>query len=139
MRHRTGSLRGLGHLQHEFRIGTRSIFATDDDFQAVVVGVRHQFEDGVEHPGAVALQFLGEMDVRHRDGEIDHLHIELFAGIDVRLAHAAPHDQLRIQIQRGDGVDAFAFFMPHRRDADFQFRHAERIELARDVQLLLPA
>src|SRR5512143_4039480 len=30
-----------------------------------------------------------------------------------------------------------AFILAHRRDADFQFRHAERVELARDVQLLL--
>ena len=63
---RTRGLCGFGHLQHEFRIGARSVFATDDDFQPVVVSVRHQFKDGIEHPGTVAFQLLGKMDVRHR-------------------------------------------------------------------------
>ena len=135
-------MRRLGDLRQKIRIGARRVLGADADLEAGVASERDMVADAPQEPGAIAAQLVGEVLIRRRHGDVDQVRAETAAGGDVALVHAAPaapDHQPRWQSERGDGADALALGLAHRRDADFEFGHTERRELARDRQLFIEA
>ena len=80
---------------------------------------------------------MADLLIGDRDRQIDHLHPQVAAVIQVLGLHPAPHDQARLQAQSGHGPDTFPFFRAHGGNADLQFRHAQRVQFAGDSQFFL--
>jgi hypothetical protein len=77
------------------------------------------------------------MDVRHRNGKIDPIHIAACNGRQVSPVHTPPHHQPGLQLLRGDGINHLAFRLAHHRHTHFQLGNARRHQRMRNGYLLL--
>lgn len=118
----------------EILIGARSVFAADANLETGIAGQAHMAIDLTQQPGAVAAQLGAQVLVGGRRRDVDQMRTEAAAGADVGFMHAAPDHQPRGETEAGDGADAVALGSAHGRNADFHFRHAERVEARGDVE-----
>jgi hypothetical protein len=128
---------GLGHAQQKVLIGARGILGAHAHRKAGVAPGLHVTLHLPECPGAVAAELVRELDVRHRQRQVQQRHRAGAGGGEIVRRHARPHHQARPEPGGGDGGDGLALRPAHGRDADFKFRHAGRSERPGDGQLLV--
>jgi hypothetical protein len=78
-----------------------------------------------------------ELLVGQGHGDIHRPHAQIPAGPQVGFPHPAPYQQAALQTQPGQVANAVPLLFAHGRNADFQFRYAQRVQIPGDGALFV--
>ena len=134
---RAGGLGGGDRLDQKIDVRTRAVLAADRDVEAPVAGVSHHARKPVERGRAAAAELGRDLDVGHRNRQIDHCDAGIERGVHILGAHPTPGDRGQRKPGRDDGADGGDLLPAHGRRAGLELGDAGLRKRARDRDLLL--
>ena len=118
-----GFLGGPGEFKQKPQVGPRGVLRADGEKLEHAAKFGGQFRQGPKNPIAILLP-RAQVKFRYRQRKMRRVDAATGGGQKVRTFCPAPGGQTQGQPEVADGVDVVHLALSHRRDADFDLRHA---------------